>query len=203
MRIGAVAKYFKLYLKIEPSLLFCKQTRFRCSTLSPVTKIFVTSGVCSSDKNTPIYFLRLSKVWSISHHGSVGRGHKKCNLILFLFFIIKFVFLSFSFLSFFFLFFLFFFLDEVSNFRNRILTNQKRELVVSNCQLNCIPSCFPKEHKISIFKAMTSDKLTRGTDKSIYSFLLLNQLSRPSVMLRHILNYQHMHVRLFRTHKVF
>ena len=175
MRIGAVAKYFKLYLKIEPSLLFCKQTRFRCSTLSPVTKIFVTSGVCSSDKNTPIYFLRLSKVWSISHHGSVGRGHKKCNLILFLFFIIKFVFLSFSFLSF----FLLFFFDEVSNFRNRILTSQKRELVVFNCQLNCIPGRFPKEHKISIFKAMTSEKLTCHTDKSIYSFLLLNQLSRP------------------------
>ena len=97
----------------------------------------------------------------------------------------------------------FFFFDEVSNFRNRILTNQKRELVVSNCQLNCIPGRFPKEHKISIFKAMTSEKLTCRTDKSIYSFLLLNQLSRPSVMLRHILNYQHMHVRLVRTHKVF
>ena len=189
-----------LYLKIEPSLLFCKQTRFRCSTLSPVTKMFVTSGVCSSDKKTPIYFLRLSKVWSISHHGSVGRGHKKCYLLLFLFFIIKFVFLSFSFLSFF---LSFFFFDEVSNFRNRILTNQKRELVVSNCQLNCIPGRFPKEHKISIFKAMNSEKLTRRTDKSIYNFLLLNQLSRPSVMLRHILNYQHMHVRLVRTHKVF
>ena len=96
-----------------------------------------------------------------------------------------------------------FFFDEVSNFRNRILTSQKRELVVFNCQLNCIPGRFPKEHKISIFKAMTSEKLTCRTDKSIYSFLLLNQLSRPSVMLRHILNYQHMHVRLVRTHKVF
>ena len=130
-----------LYLKIEPPLLFCKQTRFQCSTLSPVTKMFVTSGVCSSDKKTPIYFLRLSKVWSISHHGSVGRGHKKCYLMLFLFFITKFVFLSFSFLSFF---LSFFFFDEVSNFRNRILTNQKRELVVSNCQLNCIPGRFTK-----------------------------------------------------------
>ena len=96
-----------------------------------------------------------------------------------------------------------FFFDEVSNFRNRILTSQKRELVVFNCQLNCIPGRFPKEHKISIFKAMTSEKLTCRTDKGIYSFLLLNQLSRPSVMLRHILNYQHMHVRLVRTHKVF
>ena len=130
-----------LYLKTEPPLLFCKQTRFQCSTLSPVTKIFATSGVCSSDKKTPIYFLRLSKVWSISHHGSVGRGHKKCYLMLFLFFITKFVFLSFLFLSFF---LSFFFFDEVSNFRNRILTSQKRELVVSNCQLNCIPGCFTK-----------------------------------------------------------
>ena len=140
--------------------------------------------MCSSDKNPPIYFFRLSKLWSISHHGSVGRGHKKCYLMLFLFFIIKFVFLS------------FFFFDEVSNFRNRILTNQKRELVVSNCQLKCIPDRFPKEHKISTFKAMTSEKLMCRTDKSIYIFLLLTQLSRPSVMLRHILNYQHMYVHL-------
>ena len=62
--------------------------------------MFVTSGVCSSDKNPPIYFFRLSKLWSISHHGSVGRGHKKCYLMRSLFFIIKFVFLSFSFLFF-------------------------------------------------------------------------------------------------------
>ena len=30
------------------------------------------------------------------------------------------------------------FFDKVSNFRNRILTNQKRELVVSNCHRNCM-----------------------------------------------------------------
>ena len=64
-----------------------------------------------------------------------------------------------------------FFFDEVSNFRNRILTSQKRELVVFNCQLNCIPGRFPKEHKISIFKAMTSEKLTCRTDKSICNSL--------------------------------
>ena len=40
-----------------------------------------TSGVCSSDKMTPIYFLRLSKVWSMLHHGSVWLVHKKCYLI--------------------------------------------------------------------------------------------------------------------------
>ena len=109
------------------------------------------------------------------------------------FFIIKFVFLSFS----------FHFFDEVSNFRNRISTNQKRELMVSNCQWNCMPGRFPKEHKVSTFEAMTSEKLTCRSDKSIYNFLLLNQLPRPSVMLRHILNYQHMHVHLVSTHKVF
>ena len=42
------------------------------------------------------------------------------------FFIMKFVII---FISFF---------DEVSNFRKRILTNQKYELVVPNCQWNCM-----------------------------------------------------------------
>ena len=33
--------------------------------------------------------------------------------------------------------FISFFFDEVSNFRNRILTNQKQEYVMKNCQWNC------------------------------------------------------------------
>ena len=33
--------------------------------------------VCSSHKITPIYFIRLSKVWSMLHHGSVGRVQSK------------------------------------------------------------------------------------------------------------------------------
>ena len=147
--------------------------------------MFVTSRVCSSDKKAPIYFLHLSKVWRILHHGSVGRGHKKCYLMFFSF-IIKFVLLSFS----------FHFFDEVSNFRNRISTNQKRELMVSNCQWNCMAGRFPKEHKVSTFKVMTSEKLTCRTDKSIYNSLLLSQLPRSSVMLCHVLNYQHTHVHL-------
>ena len=61
--------------------------------------------------------------------------------------------------------------------------------MVSNCPWNCMPGRFPKEHKISTLKAMTSEKLTCRADKIIYNFLLLNQLSRPSGMLRHILNY--------------
>ena len=31
--------------------------------------------VCSSDKMTPIYFLHLSRVWSMQHHGSVWLVH--------------------------------------------------------------------------------------------------------------------------------
>ena len=62
--------------------------------------------MCLSDKMTPIYILRLSKVWSMLHHGSVWLVHKKMLLntfmyffgIFLLFFITKFVFLSFSFL---------------------------------------------------------------------------------------------------------
>ena len=92
--------------------------------------------VCLFDKMSPIYFLCLSKVWSILHHGSVWQVRKKMLLnafkyffgCLLLFFIIKFVFFI-IFIS---------FSDKVSNYRNRILTNQKRELVVSNCQWNCL-----------------------------------------------------------------
>ena len=85
--------------------------------------------VCSSDKMTPIYFLRLSNVWSVLHHGAVGRVHKKMLLYafiyifgIFLFFNIKFVFLTFS--------FLFLMKYQIS------ATKYKRELVVSKFQWN-------------------------------------------------------------------
>ena len=51
------------------------------------------------------------------------------------YFIFPFTFLVF--LSCFYVFIIFIFLDEVRNFRNRILTNQKPEYVITNCQLNC------------------------------------------------------------------
>ena len=83
-----------------------------------------------------LYFLCISKVWSMLHHRSWGEFRVKnatlCLYIIlwyFLFFIKKFVFLSFSSL---------FFFDEVSNFRNRLLANQKSESVVTNCQWNCM-----------------------------------------------------------------
>ena len=85
--------------------------------------------VCSSDKMAPIYFLRLSKVWSMLHHRSVGGVQsKECYYTIFVVFRHK-IYVFIIFISFF---------DKVSNFRNRILTNQKRELVVSNCQWNCM-----------------------------------------------------------------
>ena len=39
-----------------------------------------SEGVRSSDKMITICFLRLSKVWNILHHGSVGRVHEKMLL---------------------------------------------------------------------------------------------------------------------------
>ena len=85
---------------------------------------------------TPIYFCQYNV---FPHHGKVRRVHKKCYLRLLytffaffflfvLFFIIEFVFLSFS--------FLFLMKYQIS----RILTYQKRELVVSNCQWKCTVS---------------------------------------------------------------
>ena len=89
----------------------------------------------SSEKMTPIYFLRFSKVWSILHHGSVGQVHKKCSLVLLHTFMTFFVVFHHKICVFI---ILISFFDEVSNFRNRILTNQKREFVVSTCQQNCM-----------------------------------------------------------------
>ena len=79
-------------------------------------------------------FLRFSKVWSIFYNGSVKRVQsKQCNslpactfLPLFYCFPLKKLCLC----------HFHFFLDEVSNFYNRILANQKPELVIRNCQIN-------------------------------------------------------------------
>ena len=86
--------------------------------------------VCSFDKMTPIHFLRLE---FRSHYitGQWSELIKTCYLMLFkfaLFFVLHHKICVFIiFISFF---------DELSNFCNRILTNQKRKLVVSNCQWN-------------------------------------------------------------------
>ena len=80
-------------------------------------------------------FIRLSKVWSMLHYGSVKWVQTKYSTLCFhLLFWHDFVVFHHKFCVFI---ILISFYDNVSNFRNRILTNQKHKLVVSNCQWNC------------------------------------------------------------------
>ena len=72
---------------------------------------------------TPIYSLRRSKVSSIL----VGQWGELSWVFFFVIYHKVCVFITFT--SFF---------DEVSNFCNSILTNQKRELVFSSCLWNCM-----------------------------------------------------------------
>ena len=79
-----------------------------------------------------------SKVWSMLHRRPIGRvKNKECYfLFTYTFFgIFKLVFIKK--IVFFFLISIFLF-DEVSNFRNRILTNQKQKWVIRNCQWSCM-----------------------------------------------------------------
>ena len=75
------------------------------------------------------YFLRISEVWRMLRHGSVGRVRKKTvllfvylNFLAFLLFFISFVLQKLCFYHF------HFFFDKTSNFCNRIFTNQRPEL---------------------------------------------------------------------------
>ena len=85
-----------------------------------------------------LYFFRISKVWSMLHHGSVGRVQRKqCNSLF-----------TYTVLVFFFVVFHqkisvdialpFIFFDKVSNFCNRILTNRKQELVIGIFWWSCM-----------------------------------------------------------------
>ena len=96
--------------------------------------------VCLSCKMISIHFLGLCKVWSILHHESVGRVHKKMLLstflyffgIFLLFFIIKFLFLIY-----------------------RILINQKHELVaptVSGTIWYELPPQLPHDLSLAILR---------------------------------------------------
>ena len=49
------------------------------------------------------------------------------------------------------------FFDEVSNFHNRMLTSQKRKLVVSNCQWSCMFYILRKYQKITDFLMFSGD----------------------------------------------
>ena len=99
-----------------------------------------------------LYFLRVSKVWSLLIHGSVGRvriknltyiltfiylfafffHHKICVFIIFIFFLFDEIICVFIIFIFFFVF------DEIQNSRNRILTNKKHKVMTRNGQWNCM-----------------------------------------------------------------
>ena len=78
----------------------------------------------------------LSNVWIILHHGSVVRVHKKCYVML------LYIFWHFCcFPSYYHHFHI------LSNIHNRILTNHKCKLVVSNCQQKCNYHMKLRRHK--------------------------------------------------------
>ena len=63
----------------------CRQTSDKnvpLFTSNIIKRVKQVLWVHSSDKMTPIYFVRLSKVWSMLHHGSVWLVHKKIYLKL-------------------------------------------------------------------------------------------------------------------------
>ena len=90
------------------------------------------SWVCLTDNSNQLYILRLSKVWSMLHHGPAGRVQNKASCIH-IFFWIFFSFINYKICVFIIVSSLF---DEVSNFSIRILTNQKQKLVIRTCQWN-------------------------------------------------------------------
>ena len=82
-----------------------------------------------------LYFLHISVVWSMLHHRSVGQVQSKECCFMFRYTFLSF-FVGFHQKLYVFIIFISFFY-EVSNFHNRILTKQKPELLIRNCQWNC------------------------------------------------------------------
>ena len=83
-----------------------------------------------------LYFLRISEIWCMLHHALVGQVQSKECYFMFTYTFVtlsccfslkKCVFIIFTFFS-----------DEVSSFRNKMLTNFKQELIIKNCQWNCM-----------------------------------------------------------------
>ena len=114
-----------------------------------------------------LYFLRIPKVSRMFHHRSVGQIHSTDCYFLFtyifldllLFFIRKLMFLSFSFLL----------LSEVSN--KRILINQKPDLVIRNCQSNCLSAAkISKLPKLMDIKKVAFNYFANFTGKYLSLF---------------------------------
>ena len=80
---------------------------------------------------------RVSVASSELYQGSVWRVQSSECYFMFTFTFFTFLLLLLLLLSLLLLFFVFFF-DEVSNFRNIILTYQKPRFVIRNCQWNCV-----------------------------------------------------------------
>ena len=92
-----------------------------------ITNVFVWENDTTSYFSACLKLVRVGK-WEEFKLRTLLYVFIDCSGIFFVFFITKFVFLLFSFL----------FIDKVSNFCNRILTNQTQELASQNCQWNCM-----------------------------------------------------------------
>ena len=94
--------------------------------------------VCSSDKMAPIYSipLKFGACCITNQWSEFSRLYVQLLYVYIYFFGIFFV--VFHHKTCFYHFYFFFFFYKVSNFRNRILTSQEHELVVSNCHRNCM-----------------------------------------------------------------
>ena len=84
-----------------------------------------------------LYYFRISKVWNSGASGLLGRVHSKERYFKFTCIFLSFFLLFFTQKKCAFIIFISFF-DKVSHFCSKILANQKPELVIRNCQWNCM-----------------------------------------------------------------
>ena len=128
------------WFDIHLSYLACSFHRWHCSA----KQLTLRSLFVRHQYTIAVYFIRLRSVWSVLHQGSVGRVHEKILLnatytlqaFCFVFHHKIWVFII-SISSF----------DEVSNFRNRTLTNQKHELASRQC---CALRILPPEPNVQL-----------------------------------------------------
>ena len=78
-----------------------------------------------------LYFLRISRVWSMLHHGSMGQVQSKECYFMFRYTFVTFFVVFYQKVCIFIIFVSF--SDEVSNFRKKILSSLKPELMIMNC----------------------------------------------------------------------
>ena len=69
-----------------------------------------------------------------------------------------------------------FFFEKVSNFRNRIITNQKTELVIKICQWNCMQRQIFEKYKLNLKMSHPSQATSRTRNLRSYSPKMRNAL---------------------------